>query len=148
MHHDHDLLDKDIDHNILCGAYRLHDFAAATWFELVERCVQLVRQDQLSGRLIDVLETLRCERTQGTYIGDSEVSAPSFLGSLRSISPPLHDMLCKVDNFRRISLRDNFDKEKGKTVALCTSFDFTNSNRLLMDKARSSYNIRQLCSCI
>ena len=120
MHHDHDLLDTEIDHNILYGAYRLHDFAAATWFELVERYVQLVRQDRLSSGLIDVLETLRCERTEGTYTGGSEASAQSSLEPFRSISPALHDMLCKVANFRRISSKGNFLRDKGSVKDIQT----------------------------
>jgi hypothetical protein len=113
MHHGHDLLDEDIAHNILSGAYRLHDFAASTWFELVERYVHLIRQDSLSHELIDVLATLRCERTKESHTEGVEASTTSSLEPFRSISQVLHDMLCKVAHFRRISLKGNFNKDKG-----------------------------------
>ena len=114
IHHDHDLLDEDIGHNILSGAYRLHDFAATAWFELVERFIQLSKQDTLSHELIDALETLRCERTQGIYTEGAEESTQSSLEPFKSVSPALHDVLCKVADFRRISLKRNFDKNEGK----------------------------------
>ena len=113
IHHDHDLLDEDIAHNILSGAYRLHDFAATTWFEFVERLIHLPRQDTLSHELIDALETLRCERTQGTYTEGAEASTQLSLEPFKSVSPAVHDMLCKVAHFRWISLKDNFDKDHG-----------------------------------
>ena len=112
-HHDHDLLDEDIDQNILSGAYRMHDFAVTTWFEFVERFIHLSRQDALSQELIDALETLRCERTQGTCTEGAEVSTQLSLEPFKSVSPALHDMLCKVAHFRRISLKGNFDNDHG-----------------------------------
>jgi len=119
IHHGYDLLDEDIAHNIISGAYRLHDFAATTWFEFVERFIHLIRQDTLSHKLIDVLETLRCERTKGTHTEGAEASTQSSLEPFKSISPPLHDMLCKVAHFRRISLKGNFDKDKGTVKDRC-----------------------------
>ena len=117
IHHDHDLLDEDITHNILSGAYRLHDFAATTWFEFVERFIHLSRQNTLSHELVDALETLRCERTQGTYTEGAEACTQSSLEPFKSVSPALHDMLCKVAHFRRISLKGNFDKDHGMVNA-------------------------------
>lgn len=114
IHHDHDLLDEDIAHNILSGAYRLHDFASTAWLELVERSIHLPRQDTLSQGLIDALEMLRCERTQGAYTEGAEASTPSSLEPFKSVSPAVHSMLCKVAHFRRISLKGNFDKNEGK----------------------------------
>ena len=153
-HHDHDLLDEDIAHNILSGAYRLHDFAANAWLELVERFIHLSRQDTISHELIDALEMLRCERTQGEYTEGAEASTPSSLEPFKSVSPAVHNMLCKVAHFRRISLKGNFDKNEGKDNGVvkdrspCLSFDLANLHRVLLDKPRSSDSIRQLCSYI
>jgi hypothetical protein len=119
-HHDHDLLDEDIAHNILSGAYRLHDFAATTWFELVERYVHLIRQDSLSYELIDVLATLRCERAEETLIEGAEASTTLGLEPFKSVSRALHDMLCKVAHFRRTSLKGSFDKDKGTVKDRCS----------------------------
>lgn len=111
-HHDHDLLDEDIAHNILSGAYRLHDFAATAWLELVERFIYSSKQDTVSHELIDVLETLRSERTQGTYPEGAETSTQLSLEPFKSVSPAVHNMLCKVAHFRRISLKGEFDKNE------------------------------------
>ena len=91
----------------------MHDFAATTWFEFVERFIHLSRQDTLSQELIDALETLRCERTQGTYTEGAEASTQSSLEPFKSVSPALHDMLCKVAHFRRMSFKSNFDNDHG-----------------------------------
>ena len=117
-HHGHDLLDEDIAHNILSGAYRLHDFAATAWLELVERFIHLSRQDTISHELIDALEMLRCGRTQGIYTEGAEASVLSSLKPFKSVSPAVHNMLCKVANFRRVSLEGNFDKNKGKDTVV------------------------------
>ena len=91
----------------------MHDFAATTWFEFVERFIHLSRQDTLSQEFIDALETLRCERTQGTFTEGGEASTQSSLETFKSVSPALKDMLCKVAHFRRISLKGNFDNDHG-----------------------------------
>ena len=120
MHHDPDLLDEEIDRNILSGAYRLHDLAITTWFELVERSVSLIKQDTTqSPKLIDALETLRCERTSGTYDKGAEAFTPPSLEPFKSISPTLHDMLREVDYFRRASLKGNFDEDSGMMIDRC-----------------------------
>ncbi|KAL9119321.1 MAG: hypothetical protein Q9187_004124, partial [Circinaria calcarea] len=112
MHHDPDLLDEEIDGNILSGAYRLHDLAATTWFELVELSVPLLKQETtLSPKFIDALETLRCGRTSGTYDKGAETFTASSLEPFKSISPTLHDMLREVAYFRRASLKSNFDED-------------------------------------
>ena len=112
-HHDHNLLDEEIDQNVLSGAYRMHDFAATTWFEFVERFIHLSQQDTLSQELINALETLRCERTQETYTESGEASTQTSLEPFKSVSPALKDMLCKVAHFRRTSLKGNFDNDHG-----------------------------------
>ena len=117
-HHDHDLLDDEIAQNILSGAYRLHDFAAIAWLELVERFVHLNREDTISHELIDALEMLSCGRAQGIYIEGAEASTPSSLEPFKSVSPAVHNMLCKVADFRRISLKGNFDKNEGKDTVV------------------------------
>lgn len=115
-HHDHELPDEEIDRNILSGAYRLHDLASIIWFELVERSVTFIKQDTtLSPKLIDALETLRSERTSGTYDGGVEVFTSSNLEPFESISSTVHDMLREVACFRRASLKSNFDEENGMT---------------------------------
>ena len=113
-HHDHDLLEDDIAKNILSGAYRLHDFAATAWLELVERFVHSSRQDIISHELVDALEMLRCERTQGTYTEGAEPSTPSSLEPFKVASPIVHNMLCKVAHFRRISSNSHFDRKESK----------------------------------
>jgi hypothetical protein len=119
MHHGSDLLDEEIARNILSGAYRLHDFAVTTWFELFERYVHLIRQGSVSHELIDVLATLRCERTNGSHTEGAEASTTSSLEPFKSISQALHDMLCKVAHFRRISLKGNFNTDKGTVKDRC-----------------------------
>jgi hypothetical protein len=116
VHHSHDLLDEEIAHNILSGTYRLHDFAATTWFEFLERFIHLIRQDTLPHELVDVLETLRWERANGMRTEGAEASTQPSLEHFKSDSPALHDMLCKVAHFRQISLKGNFDKDKGTVV--------------------------------
>lgn len=117
-HHDPDLLDDDIAQNIPAGAYRLHDFAATAWLELVERFVHLNRQDTISHELIDALEMLSCERAQGVYTEAAEASTPSSLEPFKSVFQAVHNMLCKVADFRRISLKGNFNKNEGKDTVV------------------------------
>lgn len=116
MHHSHDLLDEEIAQNILSGAYRLHDFAATTWFGLLERFNHLGRQDTLPHELVDVLETLRCERANGMHTESAEASTQPKLEHFTTLSPALHDMLCKVVGFRQICLEGSFNKGKGAVI--------------------------------
>jgi hypothetical protein len=119
MHHSHDLLDEEIAQNILSGAYRLHDFAATTWFEFLERFIHLIRKDTLPHELINVLETLRCERANKIHSEGAEAPTQPSLEPFKSPSPALHGLLCTVAHFRQISSKGNFDMEKGQAIDTC-----------------------------
>ncbi|KAK5057894.1 hypothetical protein LTR84_011895 [Exophiala bonariae] len=111
-HHDYNIPDADLEYNILSGAYRLHDFAVLMWPELLKRYNHLVGQGSVCDKLVDVLETLRCERANETYEESAGSSTPSYLERLKTTSPALHDIICKAVHFRELSLKSNFDKEK------------------------------------
>lgn len=113
MHHDYDISEEDIKHNILSGAYRLHDFAALMWTDLLKRYINLIGQESPSDQLIDALETLRTERTKEVHQESAGSSTPLYLECFKSISPPLHDIICKAVHFRELCLESNFDKLRG-----------------------------------
>ncbi|KIW92531.1 uncharacterized protein Z519_06378 [Cladophialophora bantiana CBS 173.52] len=85
-HHQSGLTDQDLEVNILSGLYRLQNFAAAMWLELVECYIDLNKQSQLPNALIDVLES-----SQAFTADDEEGEQPS-LKVLKSRSPVLYEM--------------------------------------------------------
>ena len=94
---------------MLSGMYRLHDFSATMWSELVERAAIMLPKG-LPNTLLNLLKRLYSQRTNEN--GNREPSAP-ILGCLQKF-PELNDMLCEAIQFRRAYLNSNFDKAQGK----------------------------------
>lgn len=115
IHHDLDVLEEDIVGHILSGAYRLDDFAASTWIELVERYIRLMGRNALSEELVDGLEVLRCERTNELYQDSTESGPLLHLEPLKAVSPALQDMLRQAICFREASMKGSFNKSQGTT---------------------------------
>jgi len=112
-HHDPEILDEEISHNILSGAYRLHDFSTTVWLELVERYACSNRSRTLPNELISLLEILMCKRSSDQFDSCAEDSTQPKLESFKSSWPDLHSMLCKVAYFRQSCSKAEYNKRQG-----------------------------------
>jgi hypothetical protein len=112
-HHDPEILDEEISHNILSGVYRLHDFSMTVWLELVERYACSNRSTTLPNELISLLEMLMHKRSNDQFNDVAEDSTQLKLESFKSNWPNLHSMLCKAAHFRRTCSKAEYNKRQG-----------------------------------
>ena len=107
-HHDQGIGDQEICHHLLSGAYRLHNFATAMWFDLVEYVATLSSQS-LPDTLANLLRLLSTERRNESYEG-----APStYSSACFKKYPEIHEMASKQAEFRRACSNGGFDKRHG-----------------------------------
>jgi hypothetical protein len=111
--------DEEVDQCILSGAYRLHDFAAATWLELSRCCINSTKQEYLPSALTDILETLMCQRAHSTHTESAESFDLATPKVLRSKHPALYNMLCEAAGFHQTALKSGFNRDKGSLRVLC-----------------------------
>jgi hypothetical protein len=110
--------DEEVDQCILSGAYRLHDFATTTWWELARRCMNSTKQEYLPSALTDILETLTCERAHSTHAESAESFDLATAKVLRSKHPALYNMLCEAAGFHQTALKSGFNRDKGSLRVL------------------------------
>jgi len=112
-HHDPEILDEELSHNILSGVYRLHNFSTTVWLELVERYAYSNRSRTLPNELISLLEMLMQERSNDRFDSVVEDSTQPKLESFKSKWPNLHSMLCQAAHFRRTCSEAEYKKSQG-----------------------------------
>jgi hypothetical protein len=101
---DPDLQDKDVQDNLLSGAYRLYNFATSLWAGLTKECARNLQMKALPEELIVLLERFIDERRNDEYDGPSEkMPKPCELIPFKGW-PELHYMLCRALEFRRRQL--------------------------------------------
>ncbi|OBR03043.1 Nacht domain protein [Colletotrichum higginsianum IMI 349063] len=100
-HHNEELSREDIGENLLSGAYRLHDFAALFWFELLKQFLILNKTDKLPDDLVDGLESLYDERYDAGHQANAE--SQDIKAEFDIFGPklaPLQQMLNNVSGFQ------------------------------------------------
>ncbi|KAF2239008.1 hypothetical protein EV356DRAFT_504364 [Viridothelium virens] len=112
-HHGPELRDEEIEHNTIAGVYRLHDFAASTWFELVEKLAHLGPSYTPPNELVNLLEILSACRMNESYNSALSSVAPSSSFCFGHEPPAVYEMLCRMSQFRKASSGSVFHKGKG-----------------------------------
>lgn len=124
-HHDPWVTDEDIAKNIISGDYKLHNYAATMWIELVKQYVRLTGSKPLSPDLIRTLEYLMTDRSRSRGDASMEMAdqfRQSELEKFKGQWPDLHAMLCHAAYFLWKCSSSEFHLERGKTSQLpCNS---------------------------
>ncbi|KAL9074285.1 MAG: hypothetical protein Q9157_004450 [Trypethelium eluteriae] len=112
-HHGPELWDEEIEHNTIAGVYRLHDFAASTWFELVEKLAHLRPSYSPPNEFVSLLDLLSACRINEGY--DSAASSVALSSSfcLDHDPPAVYEMLCRMSQFRKARSGSDFNLRKG-----------------------------------
>lgn len=119
QHHEPSLSSEEISDYTLNGAYTLHEFAATTWLELLERYVEMTSKEDVAPEMISLLELLSGSRTNFEYEGESK-SMPHFrLRSFKDGWPQLHDMLQNAAGFCHVRSTSQHKVTKGSCSVNC-----------------------------
>ncbi|KAF5000641.1 hypothetical protein FDECE_11178 [Fusarium decemcellulare] len=104
-HHDPSLIEHDIEHNILWGAYRLHHFSSTFWLELIDRYLVFSNADALPENLIRQLELLHETRSAKGYqqTDRSGIKPRAAIMAFHSKEPNLAKVLSDTFQFQRVS---------------------------------------------
>lgn len=118
-HHDIWIPDDQFTDNIISGDYRLHNYAAATCLDLVERYVSLNGPKPLSGELIRALDYLATERFSNEFIASTEPVDQSQNPNLEKFKdewPKIHALLSDMVQFQRRCSNFEYRLSKGKMI--------------------------------
>ncbi|PVH83873.1 hypothetical protein DL98DRAFT_486212 [Cadophora sp. DSE1049] len=102
-HHDTDLQDDEIHQNILSGAYRLHEYSATMWLELVKLYSRSVKLTDPSKDLIYLLQ-LFFEKRSNNKFEDHGIRPPVRCLNQqlsKSSTPDVYEVLRHAANFRQ-----------------------------------------------
>lgn len=113
QHHEPELPEQEIYEHALAGSYVLHDFAATTWLELVERSITFDRSGSKSTSLIAHLESLFDDRCNPDYVGEAK-GVPASLKGLGESWSGLLRTLCETVRFRQDCATSQYRRENGK----------------------------------
>lgn len=118
-HNDPILSREAIIDNILLGKYRLRDFAALTWIDLVLRYLEHTQLSAIPEELATSLELLLLERTNEEYNGiPSKLELPGF-AILESSSAGLRGALSQASQFRKACVNSDYNLLKSKSKIEC-----------------------------
>ncbi|PMD44746.1 hypothetical protein L207DRAFT_552817 [Hyaloscypha variabilis F] len=100
-HHDTDLSDDELRENLLAGAYRLHEYSATIWPELVERYIRFAKSASPPSDLIKLIQLLIEKRSSDEFSNDgSTLLELSAKQSFKWDYPEIHEILRKAVCFR------------------------------------------------
>lgn len=145
-HHNPEISDDVLRNDLLLGAYRFDDFAASTWFELIEDFVRLTPAQTPSQELIDLLEVFVDRRTNEGYKNPSNNFTHLSFAYSKLFPQNVYDMLCRVSQFRRASSGSDSNKHKGEFHELSKLFRsiYLICGRHTLDRSRPFDNIGYL----
>jgi hypothetical protein len=117
-HHDPQLLEDEIRENVVNGTYILHEYAATTWLDLVERFVHLDPTETASPELIRLLEELSTDRSNLMYVAERDESENWTTSAFKRMQPQVYEMLSKAVQFRDLCLTSPRASAKGKSTRM------------------------------
>ena len=129
-HHDPQLLEDEVRENVVNGTYVLHEYAATTWVDLVEKSVRLDPTETAAPDLVRHLEEISTYRSNHTYVAGRDESDKLTMGRFKRTQPQLFEMLSKAAQFRHLCLSSPRTSAEGESTRLFTqpfSKDLTNS---------------------
>ncbi|RMJ16009.1 hypothetical protein CDV36_004314 [Fusarium kuroshium] len=112
-HHDLEFIEEEIEHNILSGAYRLHNFASTYWWKLIKQYLALSKSKSIPDSLIDQLQQLYDTRSAEDYEqvdqnNEMEFNMNEAILALKPTQPHLAEMLRNVSLFQSASLKADY----------------------------------------
>lgn len=115
-HHDTDLSDNEIRDNVLSGMYRLHEYSATMWLELVERYSRLAKSTTPPSDLINLFRVFIEKRSSDEFIDNATLPPAKILGQplFESDCPDVYKMLRNAAYFRKKCAEGEYDKRNGK----------------------------------
>ncbi|KAE8448036.1 hypothetical protein EG329_009959 [Mollisiaceae sp. DMI_Dod_QoI] len=115
-HHDTDLTDDKLRENVLAGIYRLHEYSATMWLQLVENYMRLTKSTTQLSDLINVIRIFIEGRSSNEFIDDMAPPPAQTIGQLsfKSDYPDVYEMLCKTSNFWKKCSEGEYDKRNGQ----------------------------------
>ena len=112
-HHDADLPAKERSGNVSTGQYSFHAFSTRMWFDLICQYLRSIKTANPSAKLIDAIQMLwearKIQNFNRTTKGESqdesedESDNEATFGTLKAKYPLLHQLLCRVSQFRNSS---------------------------------------------
>lgn len=117
-HHDPQLLEDEIRENVINGTYVLHEYAATSWLDLVEKCVHLDPTETAVPDLVHLLEEISTGRNNLTYVAERDESEKLTMGKFKRMQPQLFEMLSKVAQFRDLCLSSPRASAEGKSTRM------------------------------
>jgi hypothetical protein len=114
-HHDTDMSDDELRDNVLSGAYRLHEYSATMWLELVERYVRFAKSATPPSHLIKPFQMLIEKRSSDEFSDDNKSTLLEIptQHSFKWDSPDIHEILRNAAYFRNKCAEGEYDKRKG-----------------------------------
>jgi len=119
-HHDPQLLVDEIRENVVDGTYVLHEYAATTWLDLVEKCVRLDPTETAAPDLVRLLEEISTDRSNLTYVAERGELEKLTMRTFKRIQPQLYGMLSKAAQFRDLCLSSPRASAEGKSTRIFT----------------------------
>lgn len=114
-HHDTELSEEELRENMLTGKYRLHDYSATMWLELIIRYMRLVQLETSPKNLIDLLGMFIEQRSSNNFIEDVAPTKRTGLQPwLEPNHPDISKMLHNATNFDKKIIEGGLDKRKGQ----------------------------------
>ena len=114
-HHDTDLSDDELRDNILAGAYRLHEYSATMWPDLVKRYIQFAKSASPPSDLIKIFQLLIEKRSSDDFSNNNQPTLPEISAkhSFKSDYPEIHEILRNAVYFRSKCSEGEYDKRQG-----------------------------------
>lgn len=112
-HHHQDISDEELSKNILDGIYTFDDYAYDMWFKLVQCYVWPKPHISVSPDLIDLLSLLLQERANSEFKTGATSSSYYKLDCFKSAPSEVYSLLCRVDDFRRLCDKAEYNKGNG-----------------------------------
>ena len=115
-HHDIDLPENEFRNNIFLGLYRLTEYSATNWLELLKRYLNLTKSIAPPSDLISLFRVFVEKRSNDAFIVDTALSPTQRLGLrvFQTDSPDIYEMLCNAIYFQEKCFEGEFDKRKSK----------------------------------
>ena len=126
-HHDPDLPAKERSENVSTGQYSFHAFSTRMWFDLVCQYLRSIKTANPSANLIDAIQMLwearKVQEFYRTAGGESEDESEdesdneATFETLKARHPLLHQLLCRVSQFRNLSFHFTGKTNRGTTTS-------------------------------
>jgi hypothetical protein len=144
-HHDPQLLEDKICENVVNGAYVLHEYAATTWLDLVERCVRLDPTEAAAPDLVRLLKEISTNRSNLTYVAECGDEKKLTMRTFKRMQPQLFEMLSKAAQFRDLRLSSPRASAEGKSQE-CLPTHYLRISQIRSGCSRPIDNNSNVCS--